>query len=94
LTRKIKADPRFNGIPVVMHSSLTADANQALGKGVGADAYVPKFQPLELSATLEEMLQGISYLVSGHNRVIGKQHGNVFAFFMLFDAIVESLFIK
>jgi len=56
LTRKIKADPRFNGIPVVMHSSLTADANQALGKGVGADAYVPKFQPLELSATLEEML--------------------------------------
>jgi len=56
LTRKIKADPRFNGIPVIMHSSLTAEANQSLGKGVGADAYVPKFQPLELSATLEEML--------------------------------------
>jgi len=56
LTRRIKSDPRFNGVPVVMHSSLTAEANQALGKGVGADAYVPKFQPLELSATLEKML--------------------------------------
>lgn len=56
LTRKVKADQRFKDIPVIMHSSLTAEANQALGKGVGADAYVPKFQPVELSATLDEML--------------------------------------
>jgi two-component system chemotaxis response regulator CheV len=53
LTQKIKADSRFDGIPVVMHSSLTADANQALGTHVGADAYVPKFQPHELAKTLE-----------------------------------------
>ncbi|MCP4128798.1 MAG: chemotaxis protein CheV [Gammaproteobacteria bacterium] len=58
LTRRIKADQRFNGIPVIMHSSLTAEANQALGKGVGADAYVPKFQPLELSETLVKMING------------------------------------
>lgn len=56
LTRKIKSDQRFSNVPVVMHSSLTAEANQALGKGVGADAYVPKFQPLELSVTLEKFL--------------------------------------
>jgi len=56
LTRKIKADPRFEGIPVIMHSSLTADANQALGKGVGADAYVSKFQPHELARTLTQLL--------------------------------------
>ncbi len=56
LTRKIKADSRFDGIPVIMHSSLTADANQALGKGVGADAYVSKFQPIELARTLTELL--------------------------------------
>ena len=56
LTRKIKADERFKSIPVVMHSSLTAEANQALGKGVGADAYVPKFEPRELAATLEKLL--------------------------------------
>ncbi len=56
LTRKVKADQRFKDIPVIMHSSLTAEANQALGKGVGADAYVPKFQPMELSAMLDKMI--------------------------------------
>ena len=56
LTRRIKEDARFSKIPVIMHSSLTADANQNLGKGVGADAYVPKFQPHELSHTLSTLL--------------------------------------
>ena len=59
LTRRIKEDPRFAKIPVIMHSSLTADANQNLGKGVGADAYVPKFQPHELSHTLSKLLDKV-----------------------------------
>ncbi|MCP3851098.1 MAG: chemotaxis protein CheV [Gammaproteobacteria bacterium] len=54
LTKKIKADGRFKGIPVIMHSSLSADSNQNLGKNVGADDYVPKFDPTNLSATLEK----------------------------------------
>lgn len=49
LTKKIKADPRFKEIPVLMHSSLSADTNMALGKQVGADHYLPKFDPIELS---------------------------------------------
>jgi two-component system, chemotaxis family, chemotaxis protein CheV len=57
LTKNIKSDPRFNGIPVIMHSSLSADANQSLGKGVGADAYVAKFQPQELSEILTDILR-------------------------------------
>lgn len=57
LTKNIKADLRFKGIPVIMHSSLSADANQSLGKGVGADAYVAKFQPQELSETLKNILR-------------------------------------
>lgn len=56
LTRKIKEDPRFSGVPVIMHSSLTSEANQALGKGVGADAYVPKFEPRELAAVVAKMI--------------------------------------
>lgn len=56
LTRKVKEDPRFKGIPVIMHSSLTSEANQALGEGVGADTYVPKFEPRELAATLQKMI--------------------------------------
>lgn len=56
LTQKVKSDPIYNNIPVVMHSSLSAEANQALGTGVGADAYVPKFEPLELARTLEAFI--------------------------------------
>ena len=54
LTQKIKSDPRMKHLPVIMHCSLTAAANQNMGKNVGADAYVPKFQPQELAETLEE----------------------------------------
>jgi two-component system chemotaxis response regulator CheV len=54
LTQKIKADPRMKNLPVIMHSSLTAAANMDMGKNVGADAYVPKFQPKELAGTLKE----------------------------------------
>ncbi len=57
LTRRIKEAPRFAGLPVLMHSSLSAEASQELGKGVGADAYVPKFEPTELARTLEEVLR-------------------------------------
>ncbi len=56
LTQKIKADKRLAHLPVIMHSSLTAQANQAMGKGVGADAYVSKFQPRELADALEQYL--------------------------------------
>ena len=57
LTRKIKEHPVLGEVPVVMHSSLSAEANQALGKGVGADAYVPKFKPAELASTLKRILE-------------------------------------
>ena len=57
LTQKVKADDRFKGIPVVMHSSLTNDSNTELGKRVGADAYVGKFEPAELSATLLKTIE-------------------------------------
>ena len=56
LTRKIKNDERFSQLPVVMHSSLSAEANKLLGEAVGADAYVPKFQPRELAETMIAML--------------------------------------
>ena len=59
LTKRIKEDPRFSDIPVIMHSSLSADGNQALGRGVGADAYVPKFEPTELSAKLHEIIDTV-----------------------------------
>ena len=56
LTRHIKSDPRFNGIPVVMHSSLSSEANRAMGKSVGVDAYVAKFDAEVLADTLRPLL--------------------------------------
>jgi len=56
LTRNIKADTRFDGIPVVMHSSLSSEANRAMGKSVGVDAYVAKFDAEILAETLRPML--------------------------------------
>ncbi len=56
LTKKIKSDPRFAGIPVLMHSSLSSDANRSLGVSVGVDEYVPKFQPHRLAEVLGRLL--------------------------------------
>ncbi|AYH42888.1 chemotaxis protein [Azoarcus sp. DN11] len=56
LTRNIKADSRFDGIPVVMHSSLSSEANRAMGKRVGVDAYVAKFDADALADTLRPLL--------------------------------------
>ncbi len=56
LTRAVKSDPRFAGIPVIMHSSLSGMSNQQLGQSVGVDEYVPKFEPQRLAATLRRLL--------------------------------------
>ncbi|GAB4177202.1 MAG: chemotaxis protein CheV [Rhodocyclaceae bacterium] len=56
LTRKLKADARFEGIPVVMHSSLSSEANRAMGAAVGVDAYVAKFDAAVLADTLASLL--------------------------------------
>ncbi|MCX7896708.1 MAG: response regulator, partial [Rhodocyclaceae bacterium] len=56
LTRNIKSDARFAGIPVLMHSSLSSMQNQQLGKSVGVDEYVPKFEPQRLAETLTRLL--------------------------------------
>ncbi|MDD4912510.1 MAG: chemotaxis protein [Sideroxydans sp.] len=56
LTQNVKSDRRFEGIPVVMHSSLSSDANRAMGKRVGVDYYIPKFDSSVLSSVLRPLL--------------------------------------
>ena len=56
LTKLIKSDPRFAGIPVIMHSSLSGMSNQKLGQSVGVDGYVAKFEPHKLSEMIAEYL--------------------------------------
>ena len=57
LTKHVKSDPRFEGIPVVMHSSLSSEANRAMGQAVGVDAYVAKFDAEVLADTLRPLLE-------------------------------------
>jgi two-component system, chemotaxis family, chemotaxis protein CheV len=57
LTKHIKSDHRFDGVPVVMHSSLSSDANRAMGKSVGVDAYVAKFDAEVLADTLRPLIE-------------------------------------
>ena len=56
LTRNIKQDGRFKGIPVIIHSSLTGAANEGHVKSVGADAYIAKFVAEELGNTIRSVL--------------------------------------
>ncbi|NML28301.1 chemotaxis protein [Zoogloea dura] len=56
LTKKIKSDPRFEGIPVIMHSSLSGMSNQQLGRSVGVDEYVAKFEPQRLAEVLRRLI--------------------------------------
>ncbi|MDD3675728.1 MAG: chemotaxis protein [Thauera propionica] len=56
LTKQIKSDRRFAGVPVLMHSSLSGMSNQQLGMSVGVDEYVPKFEPQRLAQTLARLL--------------------------------------
>jgi two-component system chemotaxis response regulator CheV len=56
LTKNIKSDSRFDGIPVVMHSSLSSEANRSMGRSVGVDAYVAKFDSEVLADTLRPLL--------------------------------------
>lgn len=57
LTKNVKSDKRFEGVPVVMHSSLSSEANRAMGKSVGVDAYVAKFDAEALADTLRPLIE-------------------------------------
>ncbi|MBY0340572.1 MAG: chemotaxis protein [Rhodocyclaceae bacterium] len=57
LTKTIKTDPAFAGIPVLMHSSLSSSSNQQLGKSVGVDEYVSKFEAQRLAETLSRVIK-------------------------------------
>lgn len=56
LTKTIKTDPAFSGIPVLMHSSLSSSSNQQLGRSVGVDEYVSKFEAQRLAETLTRVI--------------------------------------
>jgi two-component system chemotaxis response regulator CheV len=56
LVKYIREDPRLQGLPVLMHSSLSGQCNVDKGKNLGVTDYVTKFQPAELRDKLVQHL--------------------------------------
>lgn len=57
LTRNIRADDYLKNLPVIIHSSLSGNANEEHVRKVGADAYVAKFEINELADAIERSLK-------------------------------------
>jgi CheY-like chemotaxis protein len=54
----LKADPKYNTIPIIISSGRTPQEIRKVGKGVGADAFVSKpFEAEELLSKMKELLE-------------------------------------
>jgi DNA-binding response OmpR family regulator len=54
----LKADKRYNKIPIIMFTARAHESDIKLGKEVGADAYITKpFEPQELLTKIKELLK-------------------------------------
>ncbi len=58
LTSEIRKDERMGGISVVLHTSMSGIFNQSLVDKAGADRFMAKFNPDELSNMVIEILSG------------------------------------
>ncbi|TAN42835.1 MAG: chemotaxis signal transduction protein CheV [Nitrospirae bacterium] len=50
--KNLKADPKLQGIPIIVNTSLSGEENRVKAKGVGADGYLVKF---DVAALLNEV---------------------------------------
>lgn len=58
LTKRIKEDPRLEGLYVLLHTSLSGVFNETMIKKVGADEFVRKFNADELAGSIIHHLSG------------------------------------
>lgn len=65
LVRMLKADRRFEGIKVLLHSSMSESSNRDKGLAMGADGFLSKYNPVEVAETLGAMLTEMNSPVSG-----------------------------
>ncbi len=66
LTKHIREDARLQGLPVLMHSSLSGQCNVEKGRSLGVTDYVTKFHPTELRDKL------IQYFGRAHGEPAGR----------------------
>ena len=56
LTSEVKSDPALSGLHVILHTSLSGIFNQAMVEKVGADDFIAKFDPDELAAAVQKVI--------------------------------------
>ncbi len=56
LTAKCKSDPRFDGLYIMLHTSLSGVFNKAMVSKVGANDFMAKFSPDELAERVMEII--------------------------------------
>ena len=59
LTKHIREDPRLQGLPILMHSSLSGQCNIERGRSMGVTDYVTKFHPTDLRDKLVKHFGGL-----------------------------------
>lgn len=59
-TRKVKQNPKLAHIHLALHSSLSNKSNQEKAKQMGADDFIPKFQPSKIAVAILDQIEKIS----------------------------------
>jgi len=62
LTTKIREDQKLSNLHIVLHSSVTGVFNQAMVEKVGANLFIPKYDPDELAALVINRLKDFQNL--------------------------------
>ncbi|MEJ2632071.1 MAG: chemotaxis protein CheV [Acidihalobacter sp.] len=57
LCSSLRANERLAKLPIILHTSLSGSFNQAMIERVGANGFLPKFQPDELASTVLKLLE-------------------------------------
>lgn len=60
LTAEIRSNEQLKGLHVILHTSLSGVFNQAMVNKVGANNFIAKFNPDELTGAVKQALQQIS----------------------------------
>ncbi len=59
LTAEVRADSRLSDLFVLLHTSLSGVFNQAMVKKVGANEFLPKFNPDQLAAVVAQRVRDV-----------------------------------
>jgi two-component system, chemotaxis family, chemotaxis protein CheV len=58
-TAEVRSNPSLNKLHVILHTSLSGVFNEVMVKKVGANEFLPKFQPEELAKRVSARLQEV-----------------------------------